>query len=166
MSLLGSATAQEKATEDAVAKADKEKEFAAQKERRRRQHALEAEKGKEAEELRKFRFEDIETFSDNELEGLEDLDAFVGAPLPGDDILDALVVCGPWDAIGGRYKWRFKLQPGTTKKGKAVKEILNKWNAIVIDREKRRAGSGERDEAVFEEEKLRMREAELIKAIR
>ncbi len=167
MSLLGSATAQEKATEDAVAKADKEKEFAAQKERRRRQHALEAEKGKEAEELRKFRFEeDIETFNDNELEGLEDLDAFVGAPLPGDDILDALVVCGPWDAIGGRYKWRVKLQPGTTKKGKAVKEILNKWNAIVIDREKRRAGSGERDEAMFEEEKLRMREAELIKAIR
>ena len=129
MRLLGSAVAQEKATEDAVAKADKEKELVAQKERRRKQHALAAEKGKEAEELRKLNFEEgIETFDDDELDGLGDLDAFVGAPLPGDEILDALVVCGPWDAIGGRYKWRAKLQPGSTKKGKAVREILGKWN--------------------------------------
>ena len=129
MRLLGSAAAQEKAAEDASAKADKEKELAAQKERRRKQHALAAEKGKEAEELRKLIFEEgIETFDDNELDGLGDLDAFVGAPLPGDEILDALVICGPWDAIGGRYKWRAKLQPGTTKKGKAVREILGRWS--------------------------------------
>ena len=165
MRLLGSAAAQEKVTEDAAAKADKEKELMAQRERRRKQHALAAEKGKEAEKLRKLNFEgSIETLDDVEFEGLGDLDAFVGAPLPGDEILDALVVCGPWDAIGGRYKWREKLQPGTTKKGKAVREILGKWNGIVRDREK--SGRSGRGEGNLEEEKTRMREGELIKAIR
>ncbi|CAD6583981.1 MAG: hypothetical protein ASARMPREDX12_001495 [Alectoria sarmentosa] len=168
MRLLGSAAAQEKAAEDAAAKADKEKELATQKERRRKQHALAAEKGKEAETLRKLNFEEVtETLDDNEVEGLGDLDTFVAAPLPGDEILDALVVCGPWDTIGGRYKWRVKLQPGTTKKGKAVREILGKWNGMVTDREKKkRPGSGEGNEAMLEEEKVEMREGELIKAIR
>ena len=168
MRLLGSAAAQDKATEDAAAKADKEKEFTAQKERRRKQQALAAEKGKEAEEIRKSKFEEgVETLDDNELEGLGNLDAFIADPLPGDEILDALVVCGPWDAIGGRYKWREKLQPGTTKKCKAVRDILGKWNGIVIERGKsKRLGRGEEDEVISEEAKLRMREGELIKAIR
>ena len=168
MRLLGSAAAQEKNTEDAAAEADKEKELTAQRERRRKQHALAAEKGKEAEKVRKLEFEgSIETLDDVEFEGLGDLDAFVGAPLPGDEILDALVVCGPWDAIGGRYKWREKLQPGSTKKGKAVREILGKWNGIVRDGEKSgRFGRGEGNRVTLEEEKTRMRERELIKAIR
>ena len=50
MRLLGSAAAQEKAAEDAVARADKEKQFAMQKERRQKRHALAAENDKEAEE--------------------------------------------------------------------------------------------------------------------
>lgn len=168
MRLLGSAAAQERTTKDAAAKAAKSKELVAQRERRRKQHALAAEKGQEAEELRKLNFEEgIEKLDDSELEGLGDLDAFVGAPLPGDEILDALVVCGPWDAIGGRYKWRVKLQPGTTKKGKAVREILGKWNGMVTDSEKKTGpGSGEGNEAMLEEEMVRMREGELIKAIR
>ena len=168
MRLLGSAAAQEKVTEDAAAKADKKKELTAQRERRRKQHALAAEKSKEAEKVRRLKFEgSIEAFDDVEFEGLGDLDAFVGTPLPGDEILDALVVCGPWDAIGGRCKWREKLQPGTTKKGKAVREILGKWNAIVRDREKSgRFGRGEGNIITMEEEKTRMREGELIKAIR
>ena len=168
MRLLGSAAAQEKVTGDAAVKAGKEKELAAQRERRRKQHALAAEKSKEAEELRKLNFaEGIETLDDNGAEELGDLDAFVGAPLPGDDILDALVVCGPWDAIGGRCKFKVKLQPGTTKKGKAVREILGKWNSVVTEREKKkRPGSGEEGEAMLKEEKVRISERELIKAIR
>ena len=168
MRLLGSSAAQDKAAEDAGARAEKDKELAAQKERRRRQHALADERGREAEELRKLDFEEgTETLDDNnELEGFGDLDAFVGAPLPGDEILDALVVCGPWDAIGGRCKWRAKIQPGITKKGKAVREILGKWNGILMEREKKgRSGNGEGAEAT-EEKMLRMREGELIKAIR
>ena len=169
MRLLGSAAAQERAMEDAAAQANKTKDLTAQKERRQKQQALAAEKSKEAEKLRNLKFEEgIETLDDVELEGLGDLDAFVGAPLPGDEILDALVVCGPWDAIGGRYKWREKLQPGTTKKGKAVREIIGKWNGIVIDREKKKRSGvgGEGEDVILEEEKTSMMEGELIKAIR
>ena len=168
MRLLGSAAAQEKATDDAAAKATKEQDFAAAKERRRKQQALAAEKGKEAEKIRSMNFEEgIETLDEDEVGGLGDMDAFVGAPLPGDEILDALVVCGPWDAIGGRCKWRVKLQPGTVKKGKAVREILQKWVNVISDREKeKRPGAGESIETMIEKEKVRKREGDLIRAIR
>lgn len=168
MRLLGSAAAQEKASEDTAAKATKELQLAEHKERRRRQHALAAEKGKEAEVIRRLNFEqNVETLDDDETEELGDLDVFVGTPLPGDDILDALVVCGPWDAIGSRCRWKVKLQPGTTKKGKAVREILHTWVSVVTDREKKkRPGAGEGNEVMIEEEKGRKREGELIRAIR
>ena len=168
MRLLGSAAAQEKATEDAAAKVTKEEELAEQKERRRKQHAIAAEKGKEAEENRRLNFEEgIETLDEDEVQELNDLDAFVGAPLPGDEILDVLVVCGPWDAIGGRCRWRVKLQPGTVKKGKAVREILGTWTKMIADREKKkRPGAGEGNEVMAEEEKVRRREGELIRALR
>lgn len=166
MRLLGSAAAQEKVTEEAAAKAEKERELAAQKERRRKQHALAAEKSKESEYLRKMNLgEGMETSDGHQVEGLGDLDAFVGVPLPGDEVLDALVVCGPWDAIGGRCKWRVKLQPGTAKKGKAVREILSKWNGM-LEREKKQRSGGGGGEAMSDEEKVRKREGELIKAIR
>ena len=167
MRLLGSAAAQEKATEDTAAKFAKEQELAAQKERRRKQHASAAEKGKEAEEIRQTTFQEgIETLDDDELEVLDYLDEFVGAPLPGDEILDALVVCAPWDTIGGRCKWRVKLQPGTTKKGKAVREILGKWVGMVTDGEKKKGSRiGEGNEATIEDS-VRSREGELIRAIR
>lgn len=168
MRLLGSAAAQEKTTEDAAAKAAKEEELAEQKERRRKLHAIAAEKGKEAEEIRRLNFEEgIETLDEDEVQELNDLDAFVGVPLPGDEILDALVVCGPWDAIGGRCRWRVKLQPGTVKKGKAIREILGTWTKMIADREKKkRPGAGEGNELMAEEEKMRRREGELIRALR
>lgn len=168
MRLLGSAAAQQKATQDAAAKATKEQELAAQRERRRKQHALDSAKGKEAEERRKLEFEEgAEGLDKDEVEEAEDLDAFVGAPLPGDEILQVLVVCAPWSAIGGRCRWGVKVQPGSTKKGKAVREILGKWNSITTDREKKkRPGSGEGNEAMMEEEKLRRGEGELIRTIR
>lgn len=168
MRLLGSAAAQQKATQDAAAKATKDQELAEQRERRRQQHALAAEKGKEAEEIRRLRFEESsKTSDDGEAEELGDLDAFIGTPLPGDDLLDALVVCGPWDAIGSRCRWKVKLQPGTTKKGKAVREILHTWVNVITDREKkRRSGAGEGNEVMVAEERVRKREGELIRAIR
>jgi len=168
MRLLGSAAAKQKATEDATTRAIKDQALAEQKERRRKQHAVALEKGKEAEEIRRLRFEDsAQDIEDGEAEELSDLDALIGNPLPGDDLLDALVVCGPWDAIGSRCRWRVKLQPGTTKKGKAVREILHTWVNVITDREKRRKpGAGEGNEVTMEEEGLRRREGELIKAIR
>ena len=166
--VLGSAAGHQKAVEDAASRKAKEDALAAQKERRRRQHALVAEKGKESEEIRRLNLEDgIETLDDAELEGLDDLDAYVGIPLPGDEILDALVVCGPWDAIGGRCRWRAKLQPGASKKGKAVREILGGWLAGIADMEKKKRPLEEGEsEGMMGDERVRSREAELIKAIR
>ena len=171
MRLLGSATAQEKAKTEAEAKIAREQELAEQKERRRKQHALAAERGRKAEEERRKKLEAEGGVGydedESETSAAVDLDTFVGAPLPGDDILDSLVVCGPWDAIGARCRWRVKLQPGATKKGKAVKEILERWNRIVEEGEKKkRLGSGDGNEVMAAEEKIRKREGELIRAIR
>ena len=169
MRLLGSAAVHERAQEAAAEKEAKQKELADQKERRRKQHAQVAERSRAAEEARKRDFErGVDDDEDQEAEqSLVDLEAFVGAPLPGDEIVDALVVCGPWEAIGPRCRWKAKLQPGAVKKGKAVKDILSTWNAVAAAPEaKKRGGSGAGNEVMIEEEKIRRREAELIKAIR
>lgn len=168
LQVLGSVTGQQKVAGEAEIKAAKEMELAAQKERRRRQHALVAEQGKEAEEIREINMQEgIETLSDEEMEDYGDLDTFVGTVLPGDEILDALVVCGPWDAIGGRCKWRAKLQPGTTKKGKAVREILGAWTTAITDKDRKaRPPTAAVDEAVEAEEKTIRREKDLVKGIR
>lgn len=161
--ILGSA-AEHKVTGEAAAKLAKEREIAAQKERRRQQHATAAEKGKEVEEIRRAKFEEgIDEVEDE----LADLEAFVGMPLPGDEIIEAIVVCGPWDAIGGRCRWRVKMQPGTTKKGKAVREILSRWTGAVGDWEKRKKPAGDGvDEGVTVEMEMRRREGELVKGIK
>ena len=168
MRLLGSTAAQERAKDVASEQEAKEQELAAQRERRRRQHALAAEKGRESETRRRMEFEEgVGSLVEEEAESLEDLDSFVGAPLAGDDILEAIFVCGPWDAIGSRCRWRVKIQPGTTKKGKAVREVLAKWNHTITEGEKKkRPGSGEGNETMLEEDKIRKREGELIRAIR
>ena len=170
MRILGSAAAQEKAETETAAKVAREQELTEQKERRRKQHALAAERGRKAEEERRKKFEEdggVDDDGESETSNAVDLDAIVGTPRPGDDILDGLVVCGPWDAIGARCRWRAKLQPGATKKGKAVKEILERWNKIVEDGEKKkRPGSGDGNEMMVAEEKIRKREGELIRAIR
>lgn len=165
--LLGSAASQ-KATDDATAKAAREEQLATQKQRRRQQHIAAAEKGKEEEEIRKATLQEGSDMLDQtEVEALEDLEAYVGTPLPGDDILDALVVCGPWDAIGTRCSWKAKIQPGSVKKGKAVREILATWTRVIADREKKkRPGAGEGNEVMMEEEKIRRQEAQLLQGIR
>ena len=163
--LLGSKAGQEKSTSEATSKAAREAELLAQKERRREQHLKAQQAGKESEEIRRLNLEEgIETLDEEEVAEMGMLENFVGTPLPGDEILDALVVCGPWDAMGGRLKWRVKIQPGTSKKGKAVREILGAWGQGISDREKRkRSGVGEEGE---KEDKLARREEELIKGLR
>ncbi|KAL9595443.1 MAG: hypothetical protein Q9179_004984 [Wetmoreana sp. 5 TL-2023] len=167
MRLLGSA-ATKKAIEDSAAKAAKEEELVAQQQRRRQQHLAAAERGKEEEEIRRLNLEEgLETFYQTEVEALDDLEAYIGTPFAGDEILDALVVCGPWDAIGTRCKWRAKLQPGSVKKGKAVREILAMWMKTTQDREKKkRPGAEEGNEEMIEEEKVRRREGDLLRGLR
>ncbi|KAH8151929.1 uncharacterized protein LAJ45_03922 [Morchella importuna] len=155
MSLLGSAAAA-KADESAATKAAKEEEAAFQKARRREQHARAAREAMMAEEAR-LRDDD----DDDETVSVP-LDAFVGTPVAGDVLLDAVPVCAPWGAMG-RFKYRVKMQPGTVKKGRAVKEILGKW---VVEGEKKRGVDGGEGMWPAERELIKgWREAEIINCV-
>ncbi|GFO00474.1 nuclear export mediator factor nemf-like [Plakobranchus ocellatus] len=52
------------------------------------------------------------------------LNSLTGIPLPEDEILYAVPVCAPYTTLLN-YKYKVKLMPGSTKKGKAVKAALN-----------------------------------------
>ena len=157
MRLLGSAAGQEKAREEAAAKEARERELEAQRQRRREQH--ERAQRREADRERKAAMEDGGGDGEDEGEAPAvnvDLETLVGTPLPGDEIQLAVPVCAPWSALG-RYKYKAKLQPGTTKKGKAVREVWGKWAADGQDKKKL-------DASASDTEKVWPREAELIKA--
>jgi predicted ribosome quality control (RQC) complex YloA/Tae2 family protein len=132
MRLLGSKSGQQAAETAAQEKRQKEEEAQANKQRRRDQHLRAQTAGKAAEEARQAAHEG--TAQDDDDEGDEvlksnllNLDAFTGRPLPGDDLLTAIPVCAPWSALSA-YKYKAKIQPGSTKRGKAVKEILTIWD--------------------------------------
>jgi predicted ribosome quality control (RQC) complex YloA/Tae2 family protein len=140
--LIGAAAGLEKAEAEAKAKAAREAELVFQKERRRAQHQRTQKETAEHEAIRKMMLEEgVEALNADEEEKMTSLDALVGTPLPGDEILEAIPMCAPWAAMG-KLKYRTKLQPGSVKKGKATKEILAKWlqaaeNAKVVDQEAR-----------------------------
>jgi predicted ribosome quality control (RQC) complex YloA/Tae2 family protein len=130
MRLLGSQSGQQAAEVAAQEKRAKEEADAANKQRRREQHQRAQAAGKAAEEARIAAH--ANDASDDEGDealktNLLSLDAFTGRPLPGDDILSAIPVCAPWSALAS-YKYKAKIQPGSTKRGKAVKEVLNIWD--------------------------------------
>lgn len=129
MRLLGSKSGQVAAEDAANEARKKEEEVAANKQRRREQHQRAQDKGKAAEEARRAALEnDDEGEDDEQLKtNLLNLDAFTGRPLPGDTILSAIPVAAPWAALAS-YKYKAKIQPGSTKRGKAVKEIMSIWD--------------------------------------
>jgi len=49
-----------------------------------------------------------------------------GKPLLDDVLLFAIPVCAPYTAVGG-FKFKVKLTPGNTKKGKATKAAISKY---------------------------------------
>jgi predicted ribosome quality control (RQC) complex YloA/Tae2 family protein len=132
MRLLGSQTGQKAAEDEAKAKREKEEAAEANKQRRREQHLRQQAMGKAAEDARRAALEGIAEDEDNDDDGdlktrLLGLDAFVGRPLPDDEILSAIPICAPWSALAS-YKYKAKMQPGSLKRGKAVKEVLSKWD--------------------------------------
>ncbi|KAF1919315.1 hypothetical protein BDU57DRAFT_512349 [Ampelomyces quisqualis] len=132
MRLLGSKSGQQAAETAAQEKRRKEEEAQAQKQRRREQHLRAQAAGKAAEEARLVAQEGNAQDEDDEGDevlktNLLNLDAFTGRPLPGDDLLTAIPVCAPWSALS-TYKYKAKIQPGSTKRGKAIKEILSIWD--------------------------------------
>lgn len=130
--LLGAQSGQKTAEAAAQEKRAKEVEAAANKQRRRDQHLRAQAAGKAAEEARRAAHEgngqEDDAVDDEALKiQLLGLDAFTGRPLPGDEILSAIPVCAPWAALAN-YKYKAKMQPGAIKRGKAVKEVLTKWD--------------------------------------
>lgn len=153
----------QKAAAAAETKESREKEAQAQKERRRAQH----ERAAEAERKRQAAFEEGADDYDEETAAAEAADlawipALIGTPHPDDEILAAIPVCAPWAALG-RYKYRVKLQPGTVKKGKAVKEIHGRWISETTTGKVRKEHAEEIGVDRATAEKLRAREGELFK---
>lgn len=132
MRILGSKSGQQAAEAAAQEKRRKEEEAEANKQRRREQHHRAQAAGKAAEQARQAAHEGAIHDDDDEGDevlrtNLLNLDAFTGRPLPGDDLLAAIPVCAPWSALS-TYKYKAKMQPGSTKRGKAVKEVLTIWD--------------------------------------
>ncbi|TGZ81481.1 hypothetical protein EX30DRAFT_358782 [Ascodesmis nigricans] len=70
------------------------------------------------------------------------LETLIPDPNPQDVLLDAIPVCAPWTAMG-RYKYRVKLQPGSQKKGKALRDV---WGAWIREGKGKKAGRMEERE--------------------
>lgn len=151
MEVLGSASAAAKTASVAAAAATREAELAAQKARRREQHARAAREGLKAEEARRREAPEEE---EEEPEEPVPLDCFVGTPMVGDNILAAIPVCAPWGAMG-TFKYKAKMQPGSVKKGKAVKDVVSRW---LTEAEKKM------DLSSTDMEKAWPRETELVKS--
>ncbi|KAI0124732.1 fibronectin-binding protein A N-terminus-domain-containing protein [Xylariales sp. AK1849] len=157
--LIGATAGQKKAEAEAQAKAEREAAQVAAKARRRAQHQRQQRETAEHEEVRKMMLEEgVETLDADEAEKTTPLDSLVGTPLVGDEILETVVMCAPYSAMG-KLKYKAKLQPGTQKKGKAVKEILESWKIASTKK-------GVIDEKSEDKERMWPREVELIKALK
>lgn len=157
--LIGAAKGREKAEAEAKAKADKLAEEEARRERRKQ--AIERQKKKlaEHEEVRRLMLDEgLEVLDEEEEAAATPLDALVGRPFVGDEIMELIPMCAPWAAMG-KCKYKVKIQPGNTKKGKAIKEILERWKIAA-------AHKANVDETVRDRERMWPREVELIKALK
>ncbi|KAI4733442.1 hypothetical protein E4T50_16003 [Aureobasidium sp. EXF-12298] len=156
MEILGSKAAEEKRDAEEEEKAKKAESAEAAKERRRAQHEKTQREGLEAEEIRRLNLEEgIEALDEEESSAVTQLDAYVGTPLAGDELLEAIPVCAPWAALA-KYKYKVKLQPGAQKKGRAIREIMDSWS---------KAGTVSKwvDQSMTDTERIWPRELELIK---
>jgi predicted ribosome quality control (RQC) complex YloA/Tae2 family protein len=158
--LTGTAVARKRAEEEAAAKAARAAEAAAALERRKAAEERRVRQAAEHEEVRRVMLEEgVEVLDDAEADQAIGLvDGLVGSPLPGDEILEIVPVCAPWAALG-KCKYKVKIQPGSQKKGKAVKEIVERWRIV----------GGKKsvvDENSQDPERMWPREVELIKALK
>lgn len=157
--LIGATAGRERAEAEAAAKAQRQAEMEAMKERRRAQHERKQKEVAEQEEIRRAMMnEGLDLLEPDEVEKVTNLDTLVGTPLAGDEILEVIPVCAPWNALV-RFKYKAKMQPGSVKKGKAVKEVLDRLKTDS-------ARKGVIDEAARDKEKMWPREIELIKALK
>jgi len=110
--LIGSAAGKEKKDAEAKARAEKEAQHAATQERRRKMLQRQQQETAKHEAIRAQALQDgFEALDEGEVANLSLVDALVGMPMTGDEIFDAIPVCGPYAALG-KLKYKVKLQPG------------------------------------------------------
>lgn len=102
--------------------------------------------------------ENIATLDDDEADLVTPLDCLVGDPFPEDVLLDAVPTCAPYAALQ-KCKYRVKLQPGSTKKGKATKSCIAAWTTFP-------SAAIKFDETAQDREMAWPRERELIKSLK
>lgn len=157
--LIGATKGREKAEAEARAKAERLAEEEARRERRKLAQQKQQEKVAEHEEIRKLMLEEgIEMLDDDEEQASTPLDSLVGTALPGDEIVEVVPTCAPWAAMA-KCKYKVKIQPGATKKGKALRDMLERWK---LESGKR----GNVDEHSRDSERMWPREVELIKTVK
>ncbi|KAH8908085.1 hypothetical protein BR93DRAFT_958574 [Coniochaeta sp. PMI_546] len=157
--LTGTAVARRRAEEEAAAKAARAAEAAAALERKKQAEERRLRQAAEHEEVRRVMLEEgVEVLDEAEADQVGIVDGLVGTPLPGDEILEIVPVCAPWSALG-KCKYKAKMQPGSQKKGKAVKEIVERWRAAALKK-------GVVDETAQDPERMWPREVELIKGLK
>lgn len=157
--LIGATIGQKRVEAEAQAKVDRAAELEAAKARRRAQHHREQQQTAAHEEVRRAMMtEGIDMPEPDEAELTTSLDVLIGTPLVGDEILEAIPVCAPWTALG-KLKYKAKMQPGPVKKGKAVKEVVERWKADT-------GKKGAVDETATDSERMWPREVELIKGMK
>src|SRR4051794_16667924 len=135
-------------------KRSREAKLAADKERRQAQH----ERAAQAERIWQEKLAAGEALPSKMKKSLSrsgaklaNLDAFVGTPIPGNEIAAAVPVVAPWSALG-KCKYKTKLQPGSVEKGKAVREIVTRWVKAGKLRPKVADGSAQDRERVWARE--------------
>lgn len=160
--LIGATTGRQKADAEAKAKAEREEALAAAKDRRKAQHERQQRETAAHEEVRRTKMMATSGPADEDEDDVvaeaASLDSLVGTPLPGDEILEIIPVCAPWTSLG-KFKYKAKMQPGATKKGKAVKEVLDRLRIASTKK-------GVVDEQCKDTQKMWPREVELIKALK
>ncbi|KAL1892876.1 hypothetical protein Sste5346_006769 [Sporothrix stenoceras] len=169
--LIGIAAGREKQEAKLRAKAQREAEIAAYEERRRIQKEKQMQKMRDYEAVRQAKLQAGagddnvgagDDGDDADAGNLDLINSLVARPAPGDEILEVVPVCGPWMALS-KLKYKVKLQPGPTKKGRAMRDVLERW---------RRAGEAGKtnsniiDEESRDPERMWPREVELISGIK
>lgn len=126
----------------------------------------------EREEVRRLlQEENIRMLEPEETENLTVLDGLTGMPVATDILQFAVPVCAPYGALQ-KYKYKVKLIPGTMKKGKAVKTVVNYFLTMAegqfsTDSESSRTVNGLSGQELQEAETaLEARERELIKMVK
>ncbi|KAK6540693.1 hypothetical protein TWF694_008086 [Orbilia ellipsospora] len=154
LKLLGNAKKETKAELDALEQ-EAEKKEAKMKEMQERQLRLKLQIEKTRsqvladEELRKDTADKLLDYEEELDEGnvlkMVDLRRILPELKVGDlgRVVDAIPICAPWSALQ-KFEWKVKLQPGTQKKGKAIREVVERWGKEVTEKRPRKPKEGEK----------------------